>query len=306
MGRRLPYEEVKRLFEEVRGFELIETNYINSETPMKYRCTCGNISHMSYKNAKKGRNCRECGRKKLSKAKQIYTFEYISEFFIENGCTLLETEYKADPHYRMEYICVCGTHAEISWSDFNGGSRCKTCRTRKVSDARRKYSIEELRVTFAKQGKYLLEENFSNSSQLLKYFCKCGSESEISLNNFHAGKDCYSCRNKKISDAKKDPNITDEERLQGRNVPEIRVWRAKVYERDDFTCQCCQERSGRLNAHHIYNYADNREVRFEVSNGITFCEECHTTFHKKYGWRNTNKQQLDEYLGTQEKDILGV
>lgn len=123
MGRSLKYEDVKKYFEEVRGFILVETQYINNETPMKYICSCGKESKMSYKNARKGRNCKDCGRKKLSKAKQIYTYEYISKYFDDNGCILLAEEYNADPHKRMPYECVCGYVAEVSWSDFLGGEQ---------------------------------------------------------------------------------------------------------------------------------------------------------------------------------------
>ncbi|QIG62518.1 HNH endonuclease [Sporosarcina phage Lietuvens] len=301
VAKKLTYEVIKQFFEVERGFVLLEDTYVNSETPMKYKCNCGSISKMSYKNAKKGRSCKECGRKKLSKAKQIYTHAYIKNFFKENDCVLLEEEYHAKPNARMRYICVCGTEAHVSWSNFKNGSRCRECRITKVSVARRKYTVGDVATIFSKQGKTLLEDNFTNSSQLLKYICKCGERSAISLNNMLAGKGCYKCRNKKIAELKKDPNITDEERLHRRNVPEIRVWRSAVYERDQYTCQCCTEKGGRLNAHHILNYADHRGVRFEVSNGITMCEECHVNFHKKYGVRNTTHEQLDEYLKTERR-----
>lgn len=142
----------------------------------------------------------------------------------------------------------------------------------------------------------LLEERFINSHQKLRYICACGEESEISLNNFRARKDCYSCRNRKISEALTDSSITREERLKARNVPELREWRKDVYHRDNFTCAKCDERGGRLNAHHIHNYADYPHERFEINNGITLCEECHIIFHKKYGYRNTNRDQLNDFL----------
>lgn len=81
-----------------------------------------------------------------------------------------------------------------------------------------------------------------------------------------------------------------------RNTPEYRVWRKSVFERDDYTCQKCGKRGHRLNAHHIHNYATNEELRFDESNGISLCEECHKDFHHINGYLNTNEKQLYEFI----------
>jgi len=60
-----------------------------------------------------------------------------------------------------------------------------------------------------------------------------------------------------------------------RTIAELRWWRAAVFHRDDYTCQKCGHRGGRLNAHHIKPYATHPELRFDVSNGITLCVDCH-------------------------------
>lgn len=70
------------------------------------------------------------------------------------------------------------------------------------------------------------------------------------------------------------------ESKEGRNSEEYKLWRASVFSRDNFTCQICGRRGVRLNAHHIKSYADHRELRYVVSNGITLCEPCHKLVHK--------------------------
>lgn len=74
------------------------------------------------------------------------------------------------------------------------------------------------------------------------------------------------------------------------------VWRKKVFERDNYTCQKCGKRGGNLNAHHIFNYSSHIELRINIENGITFCKHCHDFFHKKFGKKDNNDLQLKEFL----------
>ena len=66
-----------------------------------------------------------------------------------------------------------------------------------------------------------------------------------------------------------------------RNSTEMKIWRSKVFERDRYTCQHCNQIGGELNAHHIKTFAEYPELRFEPSNGITLCKPCHINEHKR-------------------------
>ena len=57
--------------------------------------------------------------------------------------------------------------------------------------------------------------------------------------------------------------------------PELKIWRKKVFERDNYTCTQCGK-GGKLQAHHIKRWADYPELRFDVSNGQTLCVGCHS------------------------------
>lgn len=64
-----------------------------------------------------------------------------------------------------------------------------------------------------------------------------------------------------------------------RNMPEYAQWRTEVFERDEYTCQDCNELGGALQAHHIKPWATCPALRFDVSNGVTLCQRCHQLRH---------------------------
>ncbi len=66
-----------------------------------------------------------------------------------------------------------------------------------------------------------------------------------------------------------------------RRGPEYRQWRAAVLERDNHQCDACGSAEPPLFAHHIKPWAMYPDLRFDVSNGVTLCKECHSAAH---GW----------------------
>lgn len=86
------------------------------------------------------------------------------------------------------------------------------------------------------------------------------------------------------------------------------IWRDSVYAKDWYTCQCCGSTMNKKHAHHLLNFSNNEELRFDVLNGITLCEKCHYptfegSFHNIYGTQNNTPEQLEEFINNKRKEL---
>ena len=68
-------------------------------------------------------------------------------------------------------------------------------------------------------------------------------------------------------------------------------WRKLVFERDGYKCQVCRKGGGYLTAHHIKSWAHYPKLRFDIDNGITLCENCHS-LTDNYKGRGKNHKLL--------------
>ena len=85
-----------------------------------------------------------------------------------------------------------------------------------------------------------------------------------------------------------------------RNSRKYAVWRAAVFEKDDFTCQDCGERGGKLEAHHIKPFSKFPELRLVVSNGKTLCVKCHKKLPNEGIPNGFQSIPIGEVLDTEE------
>jgi len=68
-------------------------------------------------------------------------------------------------------------------------------------------------------------------------------------------------------------------------------WQKKVLEKDNFECQHCFIKE-KLIAHHIIPWKNSRELRFEVSNGLTLCRSCHMKHHYENATKRWKKGNI--------------
>jgi len=81
--------------------------------------------------------------------------------------------------------------------------------------------------------------------------------------------------------------VTKKNRLIRMGI-KYRLWREKVFKRDNWTCQECGKRGGKLEAHHIKSFAHHPKLRFRINNGLTLCIPCHK-LTDNYGYKEAQE-----------------
>lgn len=115
-----------------------------------------------------------------------------------------------------------------------------------------------------------------------------------------------SCKGGNKTSWKKSNSDCRDLRLSIKAIFEYRLWRSDVFTRDNYTCQICNNRGGKLVVHHIKHFkyifrdynlktiedAINCEELWNINNGQTLCQKCHINLHKK---------DVDKYLNNKTK-----
>lgn len=251
---------------------------------------------------KMNKTCRICGETKpldgfVKRTKTTYRSECKSCYNLNKRRTPL----KPTPKEGHKYCAKCNEQKSLEMFYFRYNSNIK-------------------RKTYTSYCKPCEKERDSN-----RYFHQC----EMCKNEYHTGKKdskiCVDChrdlmrQDKMMYKYKKrdfrgeknsmygkqrfgeeNPNykhgLSDEERYKKRLWSGYGLWRKKVYEKDNYTCQCCfKESNGDIEAHHLDGYSWCEEKRLDIRNGVTLCKGCHAKFHEIYGKFNVTRDQFIKF-----------
>ncbi len=221
-----------------------------------------------------------------------------------------------DPQQRLMWNCVCdcGKNFVAKSNNLRTGNT-KSCGCRKYSSS--------LKPLFGKKfGRLTVTNKYPtiNKKGVAHWECICDCGSIIAVTTGHLQsqhtKSCgcllieFSKENIKKLNGKKgkehqrwNNTLTEKDRAERRNSLPSKIWRKSVYKRDNYKCDICGITPNKLNAHHLNSWKYNKELRFDVNNGITLCVKHHKAFHSSIKGMKGKCTSLQYFLW---KDLLNV
>ena len=293
MPKKLSLEFVQEQVRKV-GHEPLFDEYKDSNQRLKCRCKVHGIFYVRYLNIYNAinRNNGANGCKKCGLENKRHSVEYVKKCFIEKGFTPLFEQYSK---IREKLPYICNNHPELGVQEaslfkvINQYSPCKQC----SHENRLIYTEQQVRDMIISKGFIPRFEKFVNTKQKFKIECP---KHGIFITNFQVIKNynpCKKCANERQIKPIEFRATQDNE---ARGCIFYKEWKKRILSRDNYKCQKCGNNKN-LKAHHILNFKTHVELRFEDSNGIILCEDCHKKFHSIYGNKINNKEQLIEFLG---------
>ena len=228
---------------------------------------------------------------------------------IFNRLTVIEFSISKNNQSAWLCQCECGEIKEIRAGDLKAG-KSKSCGCYKKHKQKEKTKRSILNQKFNKLlAIEILEEKSKSGKVMWKFLCECGNIINRNRSDVVSGK-TKSCGCLRTNNPKKckenhhnwNADLTNEERVKiaergNRSyLSEVNRWRRDIFIRDNYTCQISGEVGGKLCVHHIFNWKDYPNLRFDIDNGITLSQEIHRLFHSIYGVRYTTLEQWMEFV----------
>ena len=183
-SRLAEYQELAR----ERGGECLSTDYVNSHTKLKWRCSCGHVWEAKPNNIKNGQWCRKCSIEQGLSKRRIAGLEACRELARERGGECVSTCYR-NSGTPLEWRCADGHEWFASLSTVkHQGSWCPTCSAGLGERITRTYFEQLLGVPFPKRRPRWLTNSRGNQMELDGY------SRSLAIAFEHQGEQHYSTR----------------------------------------------------------------------------------------------------------------
>lgn len=162
-------EDVLTYVNENSNCTLISTEYVNTKSPLLFKCSCGTLFEKSFEKFKsKEKQCKNCSYLDISK-NQTFSYDFVKKYIENNNCILLDDSY-INCESKINIECPCGETFVSNFNSFRNYNqiRCRKC-TRQMSKG------EILIENYLKKNKlkYTLQYKFDDLKALNnKHFLK--------------------------------------------------------------------------------------------------------------------------------------
>ena len=113
---------------------------------------------------------------------------------------------------------------------------------------------------------------------------------------------CDHCRQRYVS--QRDRNYDEfSNNIRKRHCVENTDFLRYCLSRDNYQCRICGSKEN-LQGHHLNSYKNYPELRYEPTNGITLCKNCHQLFHNIYGRYNFTKENFIKFSKLNLDDFI--
>lgn len=276
-----------------------------------------NPSHVydqSIQNHFSGSSCPYCLNRKINKDNSlgVSTPKILPRWSVKNNKT--PYEYAPQSTENVWWKCENGIHEDYQRSiarSFYTDFKCPKCSLDNLGKNR----MEDLTGNIYGKLTVLYRDETRSKEGNGSYWvclCECGATKSVAAAHLKNGS-VVTCSNKAVHFSGENSTnwkggITPKI-LSLRTSTEYDNWRDAVYKKDWYTCQCCGRFRGiKKQAHHLLNFSENEDLRYDINNGILLCNECHYTtiqgsFHNTYGTKNNTPEQLEEYINNKRKEL---
>ena len=265
------------------------------------KCDCGNHNDVRSSDLRNGSTA-SCGclRKELRAKPRTSHHPSLDLTGYRFGKLLVVALASHTPYQPTKWRCVCdcGNTTIASVGDLRCGDT-KSCGCLRYERAKERI----IDLTGKRYGRLLVIDYAGTLSHRSAWQCKCdcGKVNIITSHGLRQGTTrscgCLALESRSGSNNWKwNSDISDADRGSRRYTGKRYIaWRAKIFTRDSYTCQCCGSGS-KLTAHHKNGWGWSYDQRFMTSNGVTLCRDCHSLFHVCYGMLANTVREYNEFL----------
>lgn len=254
-------------------------------------CSCGTQKSINAGSIRRG-DTTSCGCLNIEKLKARIPDRVGSRFghlVIDSRCSEIDEE--------TAYLCFCdcGGQKEVRYQSLRKGwTKSCGCMSHVWTASKRAKNLVGLRF-----GLLTAVSRLAKIRTPTRYLCTCdcGESTEVLGTELISGgtRSCGCLQRRTGPDNPRWRGIYEEERNRMFNGTKYQSWKRRVKNRDKHACVCCLKKDVVFDIHHKDSYSWCKERRFDDTNGVTLCKDCHIKFHSRYGQKNNTEVQFEEF-----------